>query len=76
MNDLHHMTPGEFKAARHRLGLSQAKLAAVLGLYSGRTIRYIEAGERVPSPPLVLCMRYLEAYGPLSSPVKIDRKSG
>jgi DNA-binding transcriptional regulator YiaG len=40
------LTPEEFKAIRHRLGLSAAALAGELGIGSRRTIRRWEAGER------------------------------
>jgi hypothetical protein len=45
------MTPAEFRAARHRLGLSAAAMARALGIGDGRTIRRYEAGEcDIPGP--------------------------
>lgn len=44
------MAPGEFKAARQRLGLSIAKMATALHV-TARTICHWEAGERaIPGP--------------------------
>lgn len=40
------MNPEQFKAARRKLGLSQAKLAKLLGVSSARTVRRWEAGDR------------------------------
>lgn len=39
------MTPGEFREARQRLGLTQAELAAAMGICE-RSIRYKESGGR------------------------------
>ena len=51
------MTPAEFKAIRHRLGLSAQALARVLGVSDGRTVRRWEAGDRdIPGPARVLML--------------------
>jgi DNA-binding transcriptional regulator YiaG len=52
------MTPAEIKAIRHKLGLSQAGLAAALNLGKdgGRTVRRYESGEREPIGPVVRLM--------------------
>ena len=53
------MTPTEFKAIRHSLGLSAQGLADALGLgaSSGRTVRRWEAGGRdIPGPVRVLML--------------------
>lgn len=55
MSYLGEMKPGAFKAARQALGLTQAELAAKLGLSDGRTVRRYEAGETpVPLPTATL----------------------
>ncbi len=59
------MTPSELVAARKQLGLSQAGLAAVLGLANDRTIRRWEAGDMAISGPAQLAIRYMLKYGPL-----------
>ena len=49
------MTPVEFREARHKLGLSCAKLAALFKVSDGRTVRRWESGERdIPGPAQVL----------------------
>lgn len=45
------MTPAEFRALRRRLGLTQAQLAAALGMSRDQILRY-EAG-RAPIPRVV-----------------------
>lgn len=53
------MNRHEFKEARHKLGLSAAKLAKLFQVSSGRTVRRWEAGDRdIPGPATVL-MRWL-----------------
>ena len=48
------MTPAELRTIRAQLGLSQAGLAALLKVGSGRTVRRWEAGERdIPGPAAV-----------------------
>ncbi len=54
------MTPGQFKAARRALGLSQNAIAKALGVKSDRTIRRWEAGDRdVPGPAEVAVESFL-----------------
>jgi DNA-binding transcriptional regulator YiaG len=60
------MTPTELIAARKQLGLSQAGLAAALGLTSDRTIRRWEAGDMPITGPAELAIRYMLKYGPLA----------
>ena len=49
------MTPAQFKDARHKLGLSCAKLAVLFKVSDGRTVRRWESGERdIPGPARVL----------------------
>lgn len=48
------MTPEEFKAARHELGLSANEMAKALGLSDGRSVRRFESGERDISGPVVV----------------------
>jgi len=52
------MTPAQFKEARHKLGLSCAKLAALwgMGAHGGRTIRRWEDGERPMNPVAVFAL--------------------
>jgi transcriptional regulator with XRE-family HTH domain len=54
------MTPERFRAIRQRAGLSQARLAALLRLSDGRTIRRYEAGERPIPGPVSLLMEMLD----------------
>lgn len=42
-------SPLDYRAARTSLGLSHARMAAVLGLGDGRAWRKIEAGDVTPS---------------------------
>lgn len=46
------MTPSDFAAARHAMGLTQKQLAERLGV-STRAVQYWEAGKRRPPPPVV-----------------------
>lgn len=57
------MAPSEFKSIRKRAGLTQSGLAARLRLgdNGGRYIRMIEAGDRMPSGPVEICMELLDA---------------
>jgi DNA-binding transcriptional regulator YiaG len=52
------MTPAQFKEARHKLGLSQDKLASLwgMGAHGGRTIRRWEDGERPMNPVAAYCI--------------------
>jgi DNA-binding transcriptional regulator YiaG len=54
------MTPERFRAIRQRAGLSQARLAALLRLSDGRTIRRYETGERSIPGPVLLLMEMLD----------------
>jgi transcriptional regulator with XRE-family HTH domain len=53
------MTPAEFTAAREKLGLSKEALARILGVSSGRTVRWWESGGRPVTGPVALAMRLL-----------------
>ena len=55
------MTPVEFKAARHALGLSAEGLARTIGVATGRTVRKWEAGDRDIPGPAALLMRLFMA---------------
>ncbi len=55
------MTGQEFKAIRESLGVSQAKLAQMLG-YSKRQIVNIEQKDSVRKSTAML-MRYIQRYG-------------
>lgn len=69
------VTPVEVKAARLRLGMTQAQLAAYieLGKDGRRIVRGWEKGERRPSGPVCVLLRYMlrdhEAGGLIRSPV-------
>lgn len=56
------MTPADFKAARHQLGLSANGLAKLFRVSDGRTVRRWEkegeGGRDIPGPAQVL-MRWL-----------------
>lgn len=56
------MTAAQFKEARRKLGLSAQKLADLIGVADGRTIRRWEAGEAVIFGPVAKLMNWL-AYG-------------
>ena len=47
------LTPEELRQIRKDAGLSQSKLARLLGLSNGRTIRRYESGELIPPGPVV-----------------------
>lgn len=58
------MTGDELRAARKRLGLTQAKLAALLGISDGRAVRRWESGRRdIPAPIVVLLTAILTSKG-------------
>ncbi len=56
------MKPEEFRAIRESAGLSQGRLARLLGLGrdGGRAVRRWESGERSIGGPVTICMRALE----------------
>ena len=54
------MTPAEFRAIRHDLGLSAQAMARALGVKSGRTIRHWEAGTNNISGPARTLMLLLK----------------
>lgn len=55
------MTPKQFKAAREKLGLSQAKLAEKIRVSGSRTIRRWERSEReIPGPVQILIERMVD----------------
>ena len=54
------MNGDEFVAIRKKLGLSQSKLAKLLGYYNALTISLFERGERGITPRLALLMFALE----------------
>jgi DNA-binding transcriptional regulator YiaG len=62
------VTPDEVKAVRLQLGMTQAQLAAAMGLVGDdavRTVRRWEAGDRAIGGPAAQCLRYLLKFGPL-----------
>ncbi len=52
------MTPTEFRELRARLGLTQAALAARLGV-TDRAVRRYEAGDRAIAEPIARLLRSL-----------------
>jgi DNA-binding transcriptional regulator YiaG len=63
------MKPDEIKAARLQLGMTQAQLAAALGLDGATakdTFRQWESGRRPISGTAAQCLRYLLKFGPLT----------
>ena len=48
------VTSNEFRAARAALGLSADKMARLLRVQSGRTVRRWEAGQDIPGPVAVI----------------------
>ena len=67
------MTADQFKEARRALGLSQSRLATVLGMGAdgGRTIRRWENGERPPNPIACRALEWIAA-----GYVQMDRQQG
>lgn len=63
------MTPADFAAGRHALGLTQAQLAAVMGYGNKARISEIERGERLPPLAERLLRAYLDGYRPDDWPV-------
>ena len=63
------MTPDEIRSIREKLGLSQAGLAAALGLgkNGGRTVRRYEDGECNPSGSVVRLMEIFRDHPELLS---------
>jgi DNA-binding transcriptional regulator YiaG len=55
------MLPAQFKAIRHKLGLTQSGLAARLRVEDIRSIRRYETGERSLSGPVSLLMELMDA---------------
>ena len=64
------MTPAAFRAARKQLGLTQAGLAAMMGLASSDVVSKIERGA-FPSGATVqrLLQAYIDGYRPIDWPV-------
>jgi putative transcriptional regulator len=54
----HHSTP-DVKAIRTRLGLTQTRFAALMGV-SGRTLQHWEQGRRQPEGPAKALLRVVE----------------
>ena len=51
----HPMTPTEFRKIRHALGLGTPRMARLLGVADGRTVRKWESSERpLAGPPFIL----------------------
>jgi DNA-binding transcriptional regulator YiaG len=62
------MQPGDLKAARLALDMTQAQLASALGLEGATakdTVRQWESGRRPISGPAAQCLRYLLKFGRL-----------
>ncbi len=58
------MSPADFKAARHALGLSTEGMAKALQVASGRTVRRWEAADRdIPGPVKVALTYMLKGAG-------------
>lgn len=65
------MTPADLRAIRDRLGLSQAKLAAALGV-TEHTVAVWERGEQGIRHPLLLRYALLWLYGPVLVTPSVD----
>ncbi len=48
------MTPAEFRAIRHALGLGTPRMGRLLGVAGGRTVRKWEASERPLTGPAII----------------------
>lgn len=53
------MTPNDFRAARLRLGMTQAALAEALGYSAARVVSAIETGNRNPGPTAIKLLQVL-----------------
>lgn len=63
------MTPDQIRAARHKLALTQAQLAPLLGYAAHVRIAELENGKRNPSEAVVrLLTAYLSGYRPADWP--------
>ena len=64
------MTPAEFRELRHKLGLNQTQLAAVMGYGSAGQSRIseLEGGETVPAKAERLMQAYVSGYRPSDWP--------
>lgn len=70
------MTPAEFKAARLKLGLSQAKIAVKLGGYHVQTVSAWECGRTaIPKAAAVLVARMLSDLVAARAPDKPGPKA-
>lgn len=58
------MTPAELKAARTRLGLSQTRLAALLGVEQSTVWRWESGENHVPAPVAAFMRHLLDEHGP------------
>ena len=58
------MTPAAFKQARQTLGLTQAELAALMGLHQTTVARIETARLPPPQPAQRLLTAYLDGYRP------------
>jgi len=63
------MSPSEFKAARHALGLSAQGMAKRLGIASGRTIRRWEAGKNRIPPTAIMVVKEMLRLAPAEKSV-------
>ena len=64
------MTPADIRAARETLGLTQAQLAAVMGLRGQGAVSEWERGKRQPDGRSTRLLRaYLDGYRPHDWPV-------
>lgn len=57
------MTPKNFKAIRHALGLTAEGMAKALNVSSGRVVRHWEAGSRKIGGPVGVAVRYMQKFG-------------
>jgi transcriptional regulator with XRE-family HTH domain len=66
------MTADEIHVARWRLGLTQAELAAVMGLRRPQTISDWECGVKTPTGVAIRLLRaYLDGYRPPDWPREV-----
>jgi DNA-binding transcriptional regulator YiaG len=71
------MSPGEIRAARRSLGLTQAQLAAMLGYARSDRVSEIERGIEQPSAAVRrLLQAYLDGYRPGDCPQRHNSTGG
>lgn len=67
------MNGTELRGLRHRLGMSQAKLAALIGVHWNTLARYERDEIAIPEPVAILARLLLKLEGQKRKPKKVKR---